>query len=300
MVTYAEVKGEFDRRFKHWRETGAQIVNRLRWLNAQNFSGMDVPELLIHASADERSNLAAIVGTPASSDPAAIANALRKAGSHGVASFLRGSDVHYEEVVRDVAIKLGAKNLPTSGTASELERLAVGAAIEQMLSKASPVERKAILDELAKNQTRSSGGLMTATGGLVLANLSGFGLYVAASSSLAAITSAVGLTLPFAVYTGMSSLLATVTGPLGWAALAVVAVVKFGGAEYKKTVPGVIAVASSRARLVAERDVELSNLNSQRNIHDDRGRRLQVLESFLANMERNGTDQAVPKASVPW
>jgi uncharacterized protein YaaW (UPF0174 family) len=300
MATYAEVKAEFDLRFRLWREAGGRIVNRMRWLSAQNFDGMDVPELLTHTSAEERSNLAVILGTAANSDPATIAHALRKAGSHGVASFLRGGEVSYEEVVRDVAIKLGAKNLPTTSTSSELERRAVGAAMEQILAKASPDERRAILEELAKRQTTSSNGLMTATGGLVLANLSGFGLYIAATSSLAAITSAVGLTLPFAVYSGMSGILATVTGPLGWAALAVVAIVQLGGAEYKKTVPGVIAIASSRARLIVDRDSEISNLNDQSNLHDERGRRLEVLESFIANMERNGTDQSVPRSSVPW
>jgi len=300
MVSYAEVKAEFERRHKLWRETGEQVLNRLRALDSLNFSAMDVPELLRHAPAEERSNLAAIVGTAASSEPAAIAQALRKAGSNVVASILRRNYVPYEEVVRDVATKLGAKNLPKSGTASELERHAVGAAMEQMLEKATPDERRAILAELAKNQSTSSNGLMTATGGLVLANLSGFGLYLAASSSLAAITSAVGLTLPFAVYSGMSTVLATVTGPIGWAALALVAIVKFGGAEYKKTVPGVIAVASSRARLIANRDDEIFKLNKQRGLHDESGRRLAVLANFVSNMERNSTSQSVPKASVPW
>lgn len=300
MVTLEEVKREYERRHRLWGTTMQQVLSRLHVLNSQDFSGMDVPELLSHASAEEKSNLAAILGANVSSEPAAITHALRKAGSHGVASFLRSGNVPYQEVVKDVAFKLGAKNLPKSSTASELERHAVGAAMEQMLAKASPEERRAILAELAKSQTTSSTGLMTATGGLVLANLSGFGLYIAASSSLAAITSAVGLTLPFAVYTGMSGVLATVTGPFGWAALAVVAIVKFGGAEYKKTVPGVIAIASSRARLIANRDDEISKLNKQRSLYDESGRRLQVLANFIVNLERGGTGQNVPRTSVPW
>ena len=102
--------------------------------------------------------------------------------------------------------------------------------MEQMLAKASPADRGALLAELSKEQARSSTGL-TATGGLVMANLSRFGLYMADSSSLTAISGAVGLTLPFAVYPGRSSVLGFVTGPVGWAALALAAVFKFGGAE---------------------------------------------------------------------
>lgn len=300
MASYTEIKSEYERRLQLWRVTGEQVHASLKMIESFDYRVMDAPELLSHAPVEEVSNLAAIVGVAADSEPMAIVLALRRAGSYGAASFFRGGDVKYEEVVRDVAHKLGANNLPKSCATSELERLAVGAAMEQMLAKASPEQRRNILTELAKNQINSPNALMTATGGLVLANLSGFGLYVAASSSLAAMTSAVGLTLPFAVYSGISSALAAVTGPAGWAALALIAIVKFGGAEYKKTVPGVIAIASTRARLIANREDEMFKLNKQRSLNDERGRHLTVLAKFVSDMEHAGTSHNVPRASVPW
>ena len=300
MVSYVEVRGDYERRHQLWRVESEQVLERLNELERLDYRLMDAERLLHYISAGEIGNLAVILGIDACSKPATIVDALRKAGSNGVASFVRGQPVPYKEVVQDVALKLGAKRPMQSSTAAELERLAVGAAMEKILAKASPDERKAILAELTKSQATPSTGLVTATGGLLLANLSGFGLYIAASSSLAAITGAVGLTLPFAVYSGMSSVLAAVTGPAGWIALALVAVVKFGGAEYKKTVPGVIAIASSRARLIASREEEMAKLHKQRALLEERGLRLDVLEKFVEGMCRAGTDQGVPRASVPW
>ena len=301
MATYIEVKKEYERRHQLWHQSTNQVLNRQRELDRLDYRQMDAGDLLKHATGEERGNLAVILGIGTGAGPTAIVDALRKAASHGLMSAIRGGHLPYEEVVKDVARKLGAKEASKSRLAADLEKQAVGAAMEQMLAKASPEGRKAMLAELAKGQaTSSSTGLLTATGGLVLANLSGFGLYMAASSSLAAITGAVGLTLPFAVYTGLSSVLGVVTGPVGWAALAVVAVFKFGGAEYKKTVPGVIAIASCRARLIASREGEMDKLHKQEAVLQQTGHRLSVLASFVARMEQAGKLHSVPRSSVPW
>lgn len=300
MATYVEVKREYERRHQIWHESKNGVLTRLRELDRLEYRQMEAGSLLQHATEEERGNLSVILGIGAAAEPTAIVDALRKAGSHGLMSVMRGGHVPYEEVVKDVARKLGAKGGNETRSAAELEKQAIGAAMEKMLAKASPEERKAMLAELAKGQATSSTGLMTATGGLVLANLSGFGLYMAASSSLAAITGAVGLTLPFAVYTGLSSVLGVVTGPVGWAALALAAIFKFGGAEFKKTVPGVIAIASCRARLIAIREEEMDKLHKQQAVLEESGRRLSVLASFLAGMERAGTEHSVPRSSVPW
>lgn len=59
---------------------------------------------------------------------------------------------------------------------------------------------------------------ISAIGTLAGANLAGFGLYIMASTLVGGLTSAIGLTLPFAFYTGMSSVLSIITGPVGWIA----------------------------------------------------------------------------------
>ena len=55
---------------------------------------------------------------------------------------------------------------------------------------------------------------------MTLGKMSGFGVYLLASTVLGSLTSALGITLPFAVYVGMSQAIALILGPVGWAALA--------------------------------------------------------------------------------
>ena len=52
------------------------------------------------------------------------------------------------------------------------------------------------------------------------AKLSGFGLYTSASTILSSIGSTVGVTFPFVMYTGLSSFISVLLGPVGLSALA--------------------------------------------------------------------------------
>lgn len=84
-------------------------------------------------------------------------------------------------------------------------------------AKLTAEEKEQIFKELEKagldkNQIASLSGIAA----IGAAQLSGFGIYVLASSTLGAITSMLGLTLPFAIYTGMSSLISFVIGPIGF------------------------------------------------------------------------------------
>lgn len=76
-----------------------------------------------------------------------------------------------------------------------------------------------VLDKagLNKNQIASLSGI----GALGAAQLSGFGIYVLASSTVGAITSLLGITLPFALYTGMSSAISFIIGPVGFLVMGV-------------------------------------------------------------------------------
>lgn len=68
---------------------------------------------------------------------------------------------------------------------------------------------------LDKNQIAS----ITSIAAITAAQVSGFGIYLLASSTVGAITGVLGVTLPFAFYTGMSSVIATVIGPIGFLVL---------------------------------------------------------------------------------
>jgi hypothetical protein len=101
--------------------------------------------------------------------------------------------------------------------AVKMERL-----IQDRLSAMTPFERlelqKALnLPDLSGNALR--GAFMQAGGplaGIAAVNMLGFGAYIALSIIIHAIfTTMLGITLPFAFYTGASSLLSLLTGPLG-------------------------------------------------------------------------------------
>ncbi|MEO9501903.1 hypothetical protein [Nonlabens ulvanivorans] len=79
------------------------------------------------------------------------------------------------------------------------------------------MEKNAANEGLDKNQMASIGSLTA----LTAAQLSGFGVYMLASSTVGAISSLVGVALPFAFYTSMSSFISVAIGPIGFIIAAV-------------------------------------------------------------------------------
>lgn len=93
---------------------------------------------------------------------------------------------------------------------------------QQEFEKLSQNEKDKIYLELEKagldkNQIASLSGISA----LGAAQLSGIGVYLLASSTVGAITSVLGITLPFAFYTGMSSVISFVIGPVGFLVMGV-------------------------------------------------------------------------------
>lgn len=76
----------------------------------------------------------------------------------------------------------------------------------------SQIQKYTSENGISKGQVLSVGAIST----LTIANLSGFGLYLMASTIVGGLTSILGITLPFVFYTSMSSVLSIITGPVGW------------------------------------------------------------------------------------
>ena len=94
-------------------------------------------------------------------------------------------------------------------------------------------------------------------GGIIAAQASQFGIYLAASTMVGAVSSAVSVTLPFAFYTTMSTSIAYLIGPVGWLIIALSLMPKFFGPNYKKIVHVVLIIAGTRANASLEYDEEL-------------------------------------------
>lgn len=229
------------------------------------------------------------------SEPKALLDELRSIGSNGLAQFVRvftRSDpdevnVPYQVLLQDACKHLGVKGSRAS-TDYGLELALQKKAFERLVNSMPAAERERFLVEFSASTREPSLGKEAIVGGsLVAANLSGFGLYLASSTALGAITSAIGVTLPFAVYTGMSSTLAVLIGPVGWVALGAWLVHKLGRPDPKKVIAGTLLIANVRQRLIAIRDEPIPF------IRDDIGtnlaqheNQLTALRAKLARAER--------------
>ena len=71
-------------------------------------------------------------------------------------------------------------------------------------------------DENLKKRAQQMGISFIPAASVVAGELSGFGIYLATTTGLGAISSAIGVTLPWVVYQGATTVLGVILGPIGW------------------------------------------------------------------------------------
>ena len=71
-------------------------------------------------------------------------------------------------------------------------------------------------DENLKKRAQQMGIGFIPAAGVVTGELSGFGIYLATTTGLGAISSAIGVTFPWAMYQGATTVLGVMLGPIGW------------------------------------------------------------------------------------
>ena len=136
--------------------------------------------------------------------------------------------------------------------------------IVDAMAKMSPKQRRqffeagasvqqAVAEDVPQKKGQLKGPLRTASA-LGLANAWGFGLYQTATTALAFVTQAVGISLPFAAYTGLSSTIAFVLGPAGWLGVGLWTFLKVTSADWRKLTPVIIYIiqAKEQSRLGVE------------------------------------------------
>jgi uncharacterized protein YaaW (UPF0174 family) len=178
------------------------------------------------ATEEQRQNLAEMTNSGFGSSPEILCNHVR---------YLRGGSIgqifhtaSWKQVVTDVADQVGIDwgdvlngrtwdDLPTQA----IEDAVVVKQFQNVLEQLTPEQRQQILMELQ----RESGDphfeqFLLGGGAMLAAKMSGFGVYLLASTVLGGLTGALGITLPFVVYMGVSQTLALILGPVGWVALA--------------------------------------------------------------------------------
>lgn len=73
-----------------------------------------------------------------------------------------------------------------------------------------------LADENLRKRAQQMGVSFIPAAGIVTGELSGFGIYLATTTGLGAISSAIGVTFPWAVYQGATTFLGVILGPIGW------------------------------------------------------------------------------------
>ena len=129
------------------------------------------------------------------------------------------SGLDYPEFMSRIAKKRDII-LPVTGTILEKEKFLFQEISKQNLENMPVAQREELQQQLLleaqkKGLSSSEIASITSLAGIGAAQLSGFGVYLLASSTVGAISSLVGVTLPFAFYTGMSSAIGFVIGPIG-------------------------------------------------------------------------------------
>ena len=136
--------------------------------------------------------------------------------------------VNWHEIVVWAAEKNGVNKSQYTKSSFEAERALINRFFEKNWDQLTPKQRKEVLEKskITGLSVNDKNVMIAASGTAALATLnagvalSGFTFYTTMSSVIASTASVVGVTLPFAVYTGASSNVATLTGPYGWTLLA--------------------------------------------------------------------------------
>lgn len=165
----------------------------------------------------------------------------------------------YEELVHGLAKKLGVDEAPTD--LSKTEKYIVQAYIAECLTRMTPQQREDFFEREVET-TKILGedmidsdlkGPMRTMAAMGLAKAAGFQLYIAATTALGFATHAVGVTLPFAAYTGLTSTIGFLIGPGGWLAVSGWALWRVTGPEWRKLLPMVIYLIYLRAEKTKDR-----------------------------------------------
>jgi len=211
---------------------------------------LNIEILLKSVSSEEREGLQKILDSKSNEPKDIIEDFWYNCQS--IFGYTFGSEPPYNEILLKVCKKLKITESQNQ-IDEEIEILIAQKVMKTVWEKMTPEQRNKLDKKLRETSEKyDKGGALASSvsvfGALTAAQLSGFGVYLLASTTLGAITGAIGLTLPFAVYTSMSSAIAIVIGPVGWIGAGLFAIWKLTGPNYKKLIPAIIYISALRAK----------------------------------------------------
>jgi uncharacterized protein YaaW (UPF0174 family) len=181
-----------------------------------------------------------------------IAAEIQKYGANTLASVFRsGRGVPYDEIVRDVASKLG---LRSHGPIEDVEASIQAKLLQNLWKDLTPNQRQALLEEF---DVRDLALITKAALPAVLieaTRLSGFGAYkMSVILANAAAHALLGHGLTFAANATLTKGLSILIGPVGWGIAGLLAAQSIGSEAYRVTIPCVLQISMIR-RAIRERE----------------------------------------------
>ncbi|MFV1449141.1 hypothetical protein VBZ51_08335 [Maribacter sp. HS] len=126
------------------------------------------------------------------------------------------SGLSYSKFIEKIAIKNNI-DLPKDASFYEKEKTLFVKLFAKSYNDMSDLEKEKLIKALSDNGlSKEQVASVTALATIGAAQLSGFGVYLLASSTVGTLSSVVGVTLPFAFYTGMSKVISIAIGPVGF------------------------------------------------------------------------------------
>lgn len=221
----------------------------------------NVYQILNDASEEHRQNFAELIDAGFGSSPGLLCDHIRYLRYGTIGQFF--ADPDWKQIVTDVADHLQIDWLGLLGgrtwqdlAPAEIKTAIVLKLFQEMFTTLPPEQQQELLRQIDPTQTDLHlEGLIVTGGVMTLAKMSGFGVYVLASSVLGGLTSALGITLPFAVYIGMSQTIALVLGPVGWLALIGGVFVAINQPNWQRLILAVVYISLMRASEVSSNTV---------------------------------------------
>jgi uncharacterized protein YaaW (UPF0174 family) len=241
-----------------------RIRNRVSIINQHNPKFVEPVKLLKDSDSSVLECLAKILETNDKS-PEKLVSRLDFL-SQGIFGRTFGAKPTYKEIVETACKKL---NLPKPSSPYQGEQSIAIHCFKEMYQKLSPFQKEEYEDalkkqgELLRHLNPSLAPSMISAGAIISGRMSGFGVYLAASTVVGAITSTIGITLPFIFYTTMSSAISIFLGPVGWIAVGAMVIGTIFGPDFSKVTQGIILIASLRAEKELEWQVLLGKARKE-------------------------------------
>lgn len=178
-----------------------------------------------------------------------IEDEMRRVGSRTF-----GKQRNYVEILSNLAKKMKVK-FNANDTVYEIEKAILIKYWNAVLTKLTPEQKQELIkqaEELAKKYGKNISNEVVGLSAISIAQLSGFGVYMLASTALGAVNSALSLGLSFGVFMGLSSILSIVIGPTAVAGLGLSIFFKLTAPNYEKILKVVILLVLQRQALISE------------------------------------------------